>query len=302
MASATNRHGLFGTSIHSGALRCVAWAAAFAALVPAAGTAQAQISVVNDSGSPTGTWIGYPNQTAYSLSNSFTVTGGNVLVVDLEQRNSNAGESLTVNWGTSTLTQAIQQQSSNTSREDADIYYLWSPTPGTNNLTMSFDSGTYEYAVEAYTLSGVDITKNPICAGTDVTSGSGLNSVAVSVATAGSFAAVVNPVRSNGPLQTETFAGPAPSTGTASFNIWSDTAPALGTTQFDAGYVSDLRDGSDTITSTVGSGFATGNNRNELAVAVFTPAPTPEPSTFALLGSAALGLLGWGWRGRGAKA
>jgi autotransporter-associated beta strand protein len=271
MASTTNRHGLFASSILPGSLRSIAWAAAFAALVLAAGAAQAQISVVNDSGAPTGTWIGYPNQTAYSFSNNFTVTGGDMLVVDLEQRNAGGSESLTVKWGSSTLNLAYQQNSSNTSHEYGDIYYLPIGTTGTNALTVSFDSGTYEYAVEAYTLSGVDTTKAPICNGTDVTSGSGLNSVAVTVPTAGSFAAIVNPVRSNGTVQTETFAGPAPSTAATSFNIWSNAGGGLGTTQFNAGYLNAVPNGSDTFTSTMGSGFATGNNRNEIAVAVFTP-------------------------------
>lgn len=245
--------------------------------------ASGAITIVDNSGAPTmaNGWAGSPGSPGgpVNFSQNFSVTAGtSVLVLDFGFRDNNitSSASLNVRFAGQSMTLAKTTNSVNTSYENSSIYYLINPYSytggtGTGAVQITFDNATYEYAVGAFTLSGVDTSIAPIVGGADSAGGgpsvtvSGLN-----VTTAGSFAIAVDSYRN--PPAGLTFTGTSPAVGTTMWTVV-PTGTGGNTTQFGAGYLTGLPVGSDSITATVTSGA--GSNRNTMSVAIFSPTLGP---------------------------
>src|ERR1039458_10214400 len=114
-----------------------------------------------------------------TVSQSLTVTAGaSVLVVLVEDKGASAvnSEPATLAWGSQTILQAVAQDNSATTLRGESIYYLFNPTPGTKNITVTVANSPTSVEMTAYTLSGVDTTVAPKTgSGGDQTSGITLN-------------------------------------------------------------------------------------------------------------------------------
>ena len=69
----------------------------------------------------------------------------------------------------SSPTRAIAQISANGSYEYSEIFYLFNPTPGSGNISLSGNGRMF--SVGAFTLFGVDVCIAPSVVGHDGTSG-----------------------------------------------------------------------------------------------------------------------------------
>ena len=108
-----------------------------------------RIIAVKDAPVPT-PWLG----TVAAVSQPFTVTGGNVIVVAVQTRGALNAAPATITWGSTTLNRAVIAQTTGETRETS-IYYGLNPAPGTNNIAGTFAGATFT-AIDAFTLSGVD--------------------------------------------------------------------------------------------------------------------------------------------------
>ncbi|MEI7850440.1 MAG: hypothetical protein WCH86_01250 [Kiritimatiellales bacterium] len=126
----------------------------------------ATITVVDSTGGET-------TSTALPISKVFSITGGNVLVVNLSYKAANntypAGPA-DVYWVTSggtvtqTMTRAVQAGNSAAKAFGSSIFYLWNPTAGSGTISGSLPAGYLAQIISAFTLSGVDTSVLPIIA------------------------------------------------------------------------------------------------------------------------------------------
>ncbi|MCE9611793.1 MAG: autotransporter-associated beta strand repeat-containing protein [Chthoniobacter sp.] len=106
------------------------------------------------------------SNTSATVSNPFTVTGGNVLVVNVAWRETNGvpnnANAPTISYNGVPLTRASAAYGLVNGYVNSAIYYLFNPTGGSNTLTTNFSQGANtDGAIYAFTLSGVDTTKQP---------------------------------------------------------------------------------------------------------------------------------------------
>ncbi len=242
------------------------------ALVAAAPQARAAIAVVNQIGDGlgnAGTIGGAPWEPAspyYNLSQPFTVTGGDVLVVELSDRqNLNATALPTgLTWNGVTLNEAVTQVSTALSYRLVATY--WAPisvsTATTANIAGTIPDGTDLTGswLTAFTLSGVNTSIFPLTASTDAQATS--EALTVNNVVAGSYAAVNYVFGNTG--YTVNVSG---SSGTAT--LW--TQNTQGSSSTDQGYVANLSGGSNTFTASAAGTGAASPYKSPLTVAVFTP-------------------------------
>jgi fibronectin-binding autotransporter adhesin len=94
-------------------------------------------------------------------STTYTVTGGNVLVVEVGQRSVNAPPD-GVTYNGVPLTLAVQATYVQPTNREVSIWYLMNPAPATNGiLDVSTVGGNSETWISAFTLSGVDTARLP---------------------------------------------------------------------------------------------------------------------------------------------
>ena len=198
--------------------------------------------------------------TSVTISN-FTVSAmANVLVVLVEDKGASAvnSEPATLAWGSQTILKAVAQDNSAATLRGESIYYLFNPTPGTNNITAAMANSPANVEIAAYTLSGVDTTVAPKTgSGGNTTAGVTFN---VSGVVAGSWAAVNSTWAAQSPLPTITGTG---GTVTTTSLLVVDNLSTIMT----AGYISGLSAGTDTFAAS----WAAGGQKNNFAVSVFTP-------------------------------
>ncbi len=196
-----------------------------------------------------------------TVSRSLTVTvGANVLVLLVEDKGASAvnSEPATLAWGSQTILQAVAQDNPAATLRGESIYYLFNPTPGTNNITVTVANSPANVEMTAYTLSGVDTNVAPLTgSGGDSTAGIMFNVPGVP---AGSCAAFNATWASTNPIPTIT--GTGGTTAMTSFLV-ADTQ----FTVMSAGYISGLSAGTDTFAAS----WAAAGEKNNFAVAVFTP-------------------------------
>ena len=206
---------------------------------------------------------------AESGQNSVTITNftvcpmANLLVVLVEDKGASAinSEPATLAWGSQIILKAVAQDNSNANLRGESIYYLFNPTPGTNNITATIANNPLNVEITAYTLSGVDTTVAP-----KVGNGGNIGAnvtFAVSGVAAGSWAVANSTWSSQTPLPTITGTG---GTNVMTSFLMVDNQSTIMT----AGYLSGLSGGIDTFTAA----WATGAQKNNFAVAVFTPLTT----------------------------
>jgi hypothetical protein len=207
--------------------------------------------------------ISESSQNSVTISN-FTVSAmANVLVVLVEDKGASAvnSEPATLAWGSQTILKAVAQDNPNTNLRGESVYYLFNPTPGTNNITAAVANNPVDVEMTAYTLSGVDTTVAP-------KTGSGGNTTAevtftVPGVVAGSWAAVNSTWASQSPVPSIT--------GTGGTNVMTSFLMVDNqSTILTAGYISGLSGGADTFTAS----WDAGGQKNNFAVAVFTPQTT----------------------------
>jgi hypothetical protein len=251
------------SSVKHGVQRMVLLAIMIAIAVASISRARADIALV-DTAAEAGLSmsIAETGPTSVTISN-FTVSAmANVLVVLVEDKGASAvnSEPATLAWGSQTILKAIAQDNPSSTFRGESIYYLFNPTPGTNNITVSVANSPVNVEMTAYTLNGVDTTVAP-------KTGSGGNTASsvtfnVSGVAAGSWAAVNSTWSGQGPVPTITGTG---GTNTMTTLLVVDSQSTVMT----AGYISGLSGGADTFTAT-----GSGSQKNNLAAAVFTPLTT----------------------------
>ncbi len=205
---------------------------------------------------------------AESGQNSVTITNftvspmANVLVVLVEDKGASAvnSEPATLTWGSQTIFKAVAQDNPNTNLRGESIYYLFNPTPGTNNLTATVANNPLNVEITAYTLSGVNAAVAPkVGSGGNV---GGSVSFTVANVVAGSWAAANTTWSAQTPVPTVT--------GTGGSNVMTSFLMVDNqSTIITAGYIAGLSGGTDTFMAAW-----SGNNKNNFAVAVFTPLAT----------------------------
>ncbi len=238
----------------------------------AAPQARAAITVVNQIGDGLGNagtiggapWL--PASPYYTLNQPFTVTGGNVLVVELGDRQNTNATALptTLTWDGVTLNEDVTVVSKNASYRLVAIYSAPISITGLSNITGSIPDGTDLTGswMTAFTLSGVDTSKAILTGGTDGTVSPETVTVNGNVV-AGSYAAVNYTFGNAG--YTVNVAG---SSGTAT--LW--TQNTVGASSAAQGYIANLSALSNTFTASETAGTGAGNPyKTPLAVAVFTP-------------------------------
>ncbi len=240
------------------------------ALSAAAGAAQAAI-VFSDTSNLTTPWfqLSSGGDVALTGNNAFTVTAGtgsSVLVVPYDeyaQSNTGLDATPTIKWitsaGTQTLQLAASLVSSNSSYVYSQVYYLYNPNVGTGAITLS-GSGR-SYAMNAYTLSGVNTGGAPAAYVATSTTTTPTSLTLANSTIANSFAATAQAFRFGTLPLSFTF-----TSGTGSL-AWSRSDANENQVYFAAGYVNGLSAGTTTITSQPN----TISTRNVLAAAVFTP-------------------------------
>ena len=248
-------------------------AALAVALLGGHGTARAAIALVNST-SGTTPWENTAPASNGSISQSFTVTGGNVLVVELVDRQTsyNTAFPATLSWNGLTLNAAVLQTSlAAASYRNLGIYYYDNPqgtlTTGTASIigTLPDDtahSGDVSYtAMTAFTLSGVNTVASPQVSSTSEAGNP--ESVTIGNILAGSYAAV-NYCYGAGGYHSYI----AANSGTAS--LWTNGINNTGSSSDILGYIAGLSQGSVTFSA---SNSNSGTAKNPFAVAVFSPAP-----------------------------
>lgn len=119
--------------------------------------AQAQINVVDKPSAVT-------SASGLNISAPVTVSSGaNVLVVLLATESSGGtySDPTTLSWNGQTLTQAVTASDNTSTYRNATIYYLFTPPPGTANVTATAVT-TKGWVLQSYTLSGVDTNTAPV--------------------------------------------------------------------------------------------------------------------------------------------
>ena len=243
---------------------CMSAALLLAVLAASNRQARADIALVD-----TAAEAGLSMSIAESGQNSVTITNftvspmANVLVVLVEDKGASAvnSEPATLTWGSQTILKAVAQDNPNTNLRGESIYYLFNPTPGTNTIAATVANNPLNVEITAYTLSGVNTTVAPKVGsggniGTSVT-------FTVSGVVAGSWAAANTTWSSQTPVPTIT--GTGGSNFMTSFLMVDNQSTIL-----TAGYIAGLSGGTDTFAAA----WATGTQKNNFAVAVFTPLAT----------------------------
>src|ERR1017187_9438517 len=196
-----------------------------------------------------------------TVSQSLTVTAGaSVLVVLVEDKGASAvnSEPATLAWGSQTILKAVAQDNSAPTLRGESIYYLFNPTPGTNNITVTLANSSTSVEMTAYTLTGVDTTVAPqIGSGGDQTSGITLNVPGVA---AGSCVVFNATWAANTPNPTTT--GTGGTTAISNLLVVDNQS-----TITSAGYILGLSAGIDPFAAA----WAAAGQKNNFAVAVFTP-------------------------------
>ncbi|HEV2695234.1 MAG TPA: glycoside hydrolase family 76 protein [Verrucomicrobiae bacterium] len=203
--------------------------------------------------------------TSVTISN-FTVSAmANVLVVLVEDKGASAvnSEPVSLTWGSQTILKAIAQDNSDITRRGSSIYYLFNPTPGTNNLTAVVANSPADVEMTAFTLSGVDTTVVPKTGGVPVTGSSGSLTFNVPGVVAGSWAAVNSTWAST--IPTPAITGTGGTTSLTSLLVTTAGTSSIMT----AGYISGLSGGTVTFAANW-----SGNQKDNFAAAVFTPLTT----------------------------
>ncbi len=244
--------------------------AMLAALVLAvSGTAQAAIVMSNlTSGTLAANDAG--GDAAKSTTSSYTVSAGNILVVQLDlysTNNTGAQIAPTITYNGSPLTMLAQTIGLASGYPQTDIFVLNSPTVGTNNLVVNFTARSAAFG--AMELSGVNTSATPGTASTisnsavtpNVLNFSGANAAGIN----GSFAVVTQASRDSGANNYILGTNAAGAAASQLFNYW-------GGSQFQAGggTVSSIPAGAFTISSTQTTYNQT-NNRFVTAGVVFAP-------------------------------
>jgi fibronectin type 3 domain-containing protein len=195
--------------------------------------------------------------------NKFTVTSGaSVLIVSLFDRNNVNGNlsPASLSWGSQTLTRIVSVNNAASTYADSDIYYLWSPTPGTAAITATDTSGGTVSAMtmQAYTLSGVDTNVAPVIY---TNSYNGVASIAVTLSGSTPVVgwAVVNSSYGTG-NQTMYVTSSGGTVNCA--EVQNNTSQVMG-------YIANIGSGGSTITANAGNGA--GTQKMALGVAVFAP-------------------------------
>jgi hypothetical protein len=202
-----------------------------------------------------------------TISTNFTVTSGaNVLIVVLANGKNNKQPPATLAWGGQTITNLVSGFGNAVGRQ-VTIYYLFSPTPGTQTITAAV-AGDVGLAMQVYTLTYVDTSVPPLIAS---------NYNAAAPGTPPALSATVSGVASS------SWAVLASLTANSAGNITNSTSGGVvvnaqqqsGSTAVNAtycmGYASNLVSGSDTFTATV----VAGSSKMMVIGAVFTPGVAP---------------------------
>jgi uncharacterized repeat protein (TIGR03806 family) len=242
-----------------------------AVLILFAGRVGAAISLHDGS-----TSITYTAGTA--INQPFTVTAGaSVLVVLETDRGGSGTPPATLAYGSQTLVRAVTISTASVIR-NVSIFYLFSPAPGTRNITGTANNASVW--LSAYTLSGVD-TNTPPLVGSVVTGGDISVNCAVAGVPTNAWAAVNGTYANNSVASTFTLTGTG---GT----------PAISSNSNDSSYdsmgcIANLTAGTDTFTYTLTSGGA-GSQKMALTAAIFTPlgppvapAITSQPQSLSLI-------------------
>jgi hypothetical protein len=245
------------------------------AILLLATTAEAQIAIQD--GSP----LAIPRVITASgtaISKSFTVTpGASVLVVILEDRGASYPEPATLTWNGQVLVRDVQSLANVVTVRCLAIYHLYNPNPGTANITGTMGANVSSCWLTAYTLSGADTTVAPLIAKADTGTSTTSTDLSANVngVLAGSWAAVASCLGTLG--NTATISG----TGGTATTV-ADSADDSSTAN--AGYVAGLSGGTNTITSSFGSG-----TKACFAVSVFSPPAAHAVSTVQAFGIKFLG-------------
>ncbi len=200
-----------------------------------------------------------------TISQAFTVTSGNVLVVNLSYRGVNnqypIGPS-TLSWGAQTLTRVAQVGNTASKGYGSAVYYLWNPTPGSDNISGSLPStNSLMSIISAFTLTGVDTNVSPIIA-TNIDNGTVNSSITTSTATnvpLGGFASL-----SAASAGTGNGVGFSASPAGGAVTNW---VQSISGGFWDQGYIPSLGGGNTTFSCAF-----TGAGRLHIVAAVFSPA------------------------------
>ena len=262
--------------------------------------ASAQISVVNTLANGTSPIT----STSDTISDTFTVTGGNAIVVELQTKQGDTSAfNGTLSWNGVTLNLIGSEISNAGTYRKVGFYYAPISSTGTSAISGSATSNNganyQESWLTAYTLSGVDNSIVPSFAnGYELaadSNGATVNTLTFTNNIAAGSLAVVNDDYGNSGF-TETIQDSAGGNST----LVQDNADAA--TSVALGYISGLGAGPQTITATASGGVT--NTKSPFIAAIFTPAASaPEPSQWVALltGGLGLGALVFKARKRGAS-
>ncbi|MCY2929780.1 MAG: PEP-CTERM sorting domain-containing protein [Planctomycetota bacterium] len=195
-----------------------------------------------------------------TVSQSVTVTGGNVLAVEVATYSATDPSTWTMSYGGVPMTRVATQLSANTTRVISAIFTLNNPTAGTATLSGTLTGATVA-SLDYATFSGVDTGIAAITGGADTTSGT-TTSVTLGGISTGSGAFMAHALRSGSATTMTTSA----TSGTAVSLPTGVNGNVVGA----AGVVTGLAPGSTTFTSTAPGSTS---SRHPVTVAVFTPTP-----------------------------
>ncbi|MEI7851506.1 MAG: hypothetical protein WCH86_06695 [Kiritimatiellales bacterium] len=235
----------------------------------------AAIAVVDSTG-------GSISNTVLPISQVFSTTGGNVLVVNLSYKavnNTYPTGPLTLDWVTSsgavtqTMTRAVQAGNSAAKAFGSSIFYLWNPTAGSGTISGGLPAGYQAQIISAFTLSGVDTNISPVIASAINDASSGAASITSSTATGvpvGGFAALCS-----ASAATATGTGFSASTSSGTAANWLTSAVVGG--YWYQGYIPNLAGGNTTFSCTHGTAA-----RLHIVAAVFSPGISVPSTTYTL--------------------
>jgi len=220
-----------------------------------------------------------------SLSKSFTVTAGaGVLVVVLLDKGTSSTPSgvapSTLNWNGQTLTRAVTTVDSGSVYRDASIYYVYTPSAGTANITGNLTAIPTCTYLEAYTLSGVNTNVVPLTGAAN--SVSGTNLAFTVTATANSWVTVGGVLGAYGVAGTV-----VTGTGGNAGGVYYGNDTSADNCAFAFGYLSGLSGGVDAIAYTWNLTGRT-PTANAFVAAAFSPAQIIVPLSSPLITSISL--------------